>query len=482
MTSTFNRRSFAIRAGWGVLALAGAVGIVLYVRWLVSVDPFARFRPNVREPLGGQIGVRLEDVKLTVFSAEQLIGECKVGRVDVRRDRQKMDLYAIADGRYVGKEGDVRFSGPTAEYDASRGMLRASQGARVWNADMDLTSGEFAYHERQERLIVPGNIRGKLFGGEVIATRLEYFPRTGAYATGPIEWTGEIEALEQEAAQGRRVKWTIKAVGSAKAKGDVEEYQNVEATDGEVLLKAPKVELNRKTDVLKATGRVYYYGLDANLVCDEVTVYRKEKRAVLVGNVTMLVKPEEEERLEVVEIPPFQPVVPEEIARTRPPAPQRTSEEQKKQEEEIRSTKNLRKYPISVHAERIEYWYKKGERHAQISGSPEAFQGLPNDGWRRAWAPKAYYDGEKETLKMISSEGKRDTRVKTSVGDDLVATWFLVSTKKGQENEWEGEGIEGDVIINEEEDRPGGRSGTQPPPAAKPPPLKGDIGRAKRGG
>src|SRR6185503_17951776 len=140
----------------------------------------------------------------------------------------------------------------------------------------------------------------------------------------------------------------------------------------------------------------------------------REKRAVLTGNVSMLVKPKDQEKLEVVEIQPFRPEVPIEVAASRPKPPSGASEAEKKQNEELRSSKTARKYPISIRSEQIEYWYKRGERRATITGSPEARQDFPNGRWRRMKTNKAYYDAEKETLQLVSSESKRDTRVITS--------------------------------------------------------------------
>jgi hypothetical protein len=455
-------------SGVALVALVGS-----YVQWLIAIDPLARFRADAQEPPAFAIG--LGDTKIKSYSQGKLSGEARVARLEVQQDRSRFEFFGVTEGVSYGADGAFHFSGPEGQYDATVKRLRASRGARVWNADMDLQVDGFTVDESQQMLTVPGKVVGRLWDGSVTAEELQYSTADGSYKTGPLTWEGEIELPSGANPQGRRVTWKINAMGSAKAKGDIETYTDVEATDGEVLIKAPTVEVNRKTDVLKATGGVSYYGEDANVLCKEVTVFRKEKRAVLVGDVTMLVKPEDQQKLEVVEIPPFRPTVPDEIAASRPPAPARAEEDQRKQEEEIRSTQNLRKYPVSIHAERIEYWYAKGSRRAEITGSPQAFQGLPSGGWRRAWAPKAFYDGEKETLKMVSTEGKKDTRILTSVGDDLVATWFQVSTKKDAPDEWEGAGIEGEVVVNEEEERPGGNRGNPPPPPARPP-LSGGIG------
>lgn len=458
------------------------VGVGFYTRWLLSTDAFARFRAD-RSPLAGDIGMRLEDVAIKSYRMGKLVVQFHVDRMDVRKDRNHFMLSGVSKGRYFAKDGAVQFSCGEGEYDQGMRRFQGRQGARVWNADLDLSVDNFDYLEDGSRLVVPGRLAGKMFDGAVEADRLEYFSETGFYSTGPIMWTGDILMQGQEGAksgEGQKVKWTVKGVSSAKRRGDIEEYENVHATDGEVIVKAPHVEINRKTDVLVATGRVNYYGLDANVLCDKVTVFRKEKRAILEGRVTMIAKPEEEQKLEEVEIPPYTPTVPDEIAKNRPKPSDTPTEAERKQDEEIRSTENFRKYPAVMAAERIEYWYAKGNRHAVITGKPEAFQAIPDGGWRRAWAPTAYYDGEKEKLKMVSTEGKKDTHFMTSVGDDLFWTWIELSTKKGEENNWEGYGPEGDVVVNEEEGR--NRKGTKnPPPDKTKPPLQGPIGGGKKG-
>lgn len=471
MTLTSNKRVLLVRLLIPVFCFVGVALGAIYVRWLMETDPFAKFRRAAQQV--NPVAVRLEDTAMRMYEGPKLAGQCQVAQIDVMRDRNQFKFYGVTAGLYKGAKGELRFKGPEGQYHAGMRLLKASPGARVWNADMDLSVDGFEYDERRGLLTVPGKVLGHLYDGEVVLNELTYSPATGDYKTGPIAWKGEIE-LSKQTGQGRRVTWNVIADDSD-AKGDIINYSNFQATDGEVILKGPKAEWNRKTDVMHATGRVLYFGLDANVACDEVTVYRKEKRAVLTGNVTMLVKPKDDEKLEVVEIAPFRPAVPEEILKNRPVAPDRASEEQKKQEEDVRSTKNLRKYPISVHAEKIEYWYAKGTRHAEITGSPQAYQELPTGGWRRAWAPKALYDGEKETLRMVSTEGKKDTRILTSVGDDLLATWFQVSTKDNTEDEWEGHGIEGEVVVNEEENRPRKNPPNQKPPPGKPP-LKGGIG------
>jgi hypothetical protein len=199
-------------------------------------------------------------------------------------------------------------------------------------------------------------------------------------------------------------------------------------------------------------------------------IYRREKRAVLTGHVHMLVKPKDQEKLDLSELRPFTPMVPDSIAAKRPAAPpSQESQQQKDLQEELRSSKTLRKYPLHLSADRIEYWYRKGNRHAVITGSPQAMQELPDaDHWRRAWAYKALYNGETEKLDLQSAPGKRDARMKNSLGDDLTAKWFQVSTKENDE-EYEGDEVYGDVAPTGDEDLDTVKGKKPATPTNKPP-------------
>jgi hypothetical protein len=185
-----------------------------------------------------------------------------------------------------------------------------------------------------------------------------------------------------------------------------------------------------------------------------------------------------------VEIPPFKPQVPDDIAKDRPPAPPGKSDDEKKLDDEVRSGKTTRKYPILVLADKVEYWYAKGSRHAVITGSPQARQELAGGRWRYGWTHEAFYDGEKETLRMVSTEGKKDTRVKSSLGDDFVADTATVSTQEDND-EMSADGIvgdfyqEGDEIPSTGGDK--GKTGTGTGDKkgggdVKPPAIKGPIG------
>jgi hypothetical protein len=116
-------------------------------------------------------------------------------------------------------------------------------------------------------------------------------------------------------------------------------------------VQADLIEHNETTDIVTATGNVRYFSPKANVACEKAVIYRKEKRAVLTGSVDMLVKPKNAQtKAEIVEIPPFRPAVPTEVAKNRPAAP---PTQQQKLDEDVQSPKTLRDYPIAITSAKI---------------------------------------------------------------------------------------------------------------------------------
>ena len=62
------------------------------------------------------------------------------------------------------------------------------------------------------------------------------------------------------------------------------------------------------------------------------------------------------------------------------------------------------------------------------------------------------YDGEKDELKMQSSEGKRKTRMVDSLGDDLTAKWISVGTEDDENAEhWEADEVDGKFYSDDQD-------------------------------
>lgn len=444
------------RAALWAGALVSAVGLYQWVLAVLSVDPFAPYRNPLDGPFGGKVSVRMDNVAIRYYSGAQLVGSCFVGRLDLLKDRQSADFYQVRNGLYVGKDGRFEYETDRAQWSSANRRLYVLSGAKIWNKDMNLVAGAFEYSQNTGNLFIEGPIQGRFFDGQVEAKNLLYSVKDGSYRIGPTKWVGLLSLSAQDTGDKPtpKRKWEFESQGTSyPADSNTMIWTDVTATDGEVIVKAARIEHKRKEDVIVATGKVFYYSDKINMSCDKAVVYRKEKRAVLSGNVQMVMKPKDKQKLEVAAFEPYRPVVPDEIAKTRPPAPDPKAPNKKEIEEDIRSGKSLRKYPFTILAENIEYWYGKGNRRAVITGNPQALQDLRDGHWRYIWTNKAFYDGENEKMKMVSSPGKQDTILKNSLGDELTADWIEFSTKEDDET-FTAEKLKGTISSDEEEELP----------------------------
>lgn len=442
----------------------------LWLRAIASIDPFARLKtPSEIAPI---VGIRLEDVDLRHYSGSKLRTQAHVNRVDVRQDRQFLDLYGVSDGVFYSDQGSFKFAADKADWSSATRKIEVTSGAHVYGKDFDLTVSKFFMDAAVSVLRVPGPLVGRLYDGNVKAQNLTYKLASGAYSVGPAEWEGALALATQDGDKSpKRSNWKIKTDGIVTHEGDIDKWPDGEATDGDVLVKADMVERNSKTDVITATGKVRYFSAKTNMTCEKAVIYRKEKRAVFTGNVHLYFKPEDQQSqpLMVVEIPPFRPQVPDDVAKERPAAPPVTDQD-KQLDNDLRSG-DLKKYPVLALSSKVEYWYGKGSRHGIITGNPQARQELPGGRWRHIWTLKGLYDGEKETLRMVSTDGKQDTRALTSWGDDLVCDWFEISTKDG-DDKWTGSHIHGNVSSDDEDIPKTETTKDKPKPTPKPPPEK----------
>jgi hypothetical protein len=455
-----------VKRGLAGIALA-AVGVlgILYVQELAKIDPFARLKQSA-SGLDDRIGIRLENVRMRHYKGSKLMTNAVIDRVDITRDRSRFDLYGVHDGVYRGEKAEVLFSSKEGEWNDVRRVLEVKAGSHIKSKDFDLEVPDFKYTAAYQRLHVPGTIKGKLGDGVAQGSNLLYNLRDRSYSVKSVRWSGELALNLQDTGDPKPTKWDITG-SDMDAKGGKQIFLNGVADSGDTIIKAPHIERDVKTDVVTATGRVYYYSVKANMVCDKVVIYRKEKRAILTGTVEMLVKAKGEQgKVLAVELPPFKPIVPDAIVANRPKPDK--ADDQKKQEDQVRSSENLRKYPIKVFAQRIEYWYGEGNRKADITGTPQARQELPEGGWRHVWAHHARYDGQAETLRLFSDPASQEVQMKNSIGDDLMAKeWFEVSTVENNED-MKGKGIHGSIFGDPEKE-----PDLPTRPATNPPPTKG---------
>jgi lipopolysaccharide export system protein LptA len=426
-------RDWIRNAAWALTGMAAVVGGLVWARDLVRIDPFARLRqPATVEE---EAGIKLTNVRMKHYKRGDLVAQASADELEVRKDRQQFDLVGVRDGLLYKSGEKARFIAERANYNVARQTLEITEGARFANENLDLQTDRLTYDQKTSEVTVPKEITGKLYGGNVRSDDFRFTLGTGAFAGRNGTWSGDpsnLPAMRGLPQIGGATAWIFNAKDYESPDGKTTIWLDATAEDGEVLVKGQRIEHDHATDVITVTGKVEYFSAKANLVCDKAIVYRKEKRADLTGNVRMLFKPKSAQAKPIaMEIPPFRPLVPEQIARDRPAPP---TEAEREADREVHSARNLRDHPVAVAASRIEYWYGEGERRAKITGAPQARQEFPGGRWRHLWTFEAFYDGEKETLRLVGAPGKAETRVITSTGNDATAVEFEVSTQEN--NEW----------------------------------------------
>lgn len=475
------RRS--VRLVSNLLLLSAAIAVaptgIRKLRVYLGQDAFADLKkPASTEP----VGIRMEGVRFRQYSGMKLITYADAKRIDVSRDRRNTKMFGIRDGLYRDGDRVFRYQANHADWDSSWKILKVSGGVRVTNADLNLRAEGVKFESRKKQLTAFGNIKGTVAKGDFVGMNLLYNTKSEAYSIGPVSWTGKLPAkLIQDAPDGVKQRvWNFKAEKTespGNKKPRINKYFDAIATDGEVIVIAAKIEHNRETDEILATGdekspRVQYFSAKSNMIANRALVYRKERRAIFTGDVIMLVKPKKDqnEKPKVEPLPAYQPMVPDQVKAEPGKLKAKPKEQQEKTGDDLRSTKNLRDFPLVMASAKIEYWYAKGSRRAVITGDPQGRQELPESEWRHLWTNVAFYDGELETLKLVSTQGRKDTRMKNSIGDDVVATWLLMSTNEEDER-FTGAQIEGDFADLGNADDP--RNETKTPPTTPPGGLPG---------
>lgn len=422
-------------------------------RYMYS-DALLEFRHSQLDPTPDYF-IRLNNVKMRHYDAHKLVSYAHCDALQMSTDQRKFELNTVHDALYRGDDGEFKYRANHAVYLETGSQMNADGDVHILNKDMDLHSQALSYNGNSGHMTINTHVTGTLKGGKIDADHVDYRLTNGSYRAGPVAFNGPVDlelGLPQESNDPPKpTKWNIQGETMTYSGRDsqIATYSNAVASDGEIILIAPNVVHDRKADVLTAKGRIQYFSAKADLVADQCVVYRKEKRAVLTGNVLMLAKPKSEEdgKPKVEKLPPFQPLTPDQVIGKEP---EKIDETEKKRAENLRETKTIRDFPMVIASAKIEYWYGKGSRRAVITGSPQGRQELPENQWRHMWTNVAFYDGEKERLRMVSTKDKRDTRLKNSIGDDVSANWMEVSTKEG-DDEMSGHGFIGSLAALDED-------------------------------
>jgi len=439
----------AIKTGTS-LALAVVVLPLLYTaaRKFASKDLFGRHGANWTDPFGKNIGSVMDDVDIKVYNGSDKLVSLHADKIEVRRDKVFMDLLNVSDGKIYEKgKPTAFFAAMNAEYDMSNERLVVDRGASLKSTTYDLNAPNLHLDVKTKTVEAKKGIKGTFEGGKLAADflKLNFGGRTSSAKN--VSWKGAAklpttQQVRDLQIRSREVEYT--------ADPDIQVYHDAEASDRDSLMRTKKLTWNRDTDTITMEGACEYYGPEAILVAPKVVVFRKEKRAVATGDVRLLVKPERQKGVVPPSaVPPAQPVLPEGLRQPPVQGPREI-------DEELRSGKTARKYPVVVTCEKVEYTYAKGRKQAIITGSPRARQQMRAGSWREITGPKAIYEEEKEILTILSTDGGRDVRMKNSAGDDLMAQKLVISTTEGKEK-MTGTLIEGVMKVRDDElDREGG--------------------------
>lgn len=469
----------SIRNALITLALVAAVPLAgQQLRKLLQTDAFSMYkRPRGTDP----INLRMKDVKFRNYRGTRLVTSAHAEAIEMSRDRFHTMMRGVEDGVYHDGKRKFRYDAEYADWNSGTRVLDISGGVHIRAESLDLRSPQVTFESRPQLLTAKGGVKGRVLGGRFGAESIRYQAEAEVYEVKLASWSGRIPAkyAQDAPAAVRQREWSLKSDSFRNSKQNprIVTHTNAIATDGEVIVIAPTIVHNQDTDELVATGtdkaQVQYFSAESNMVADRVQVFRKEHRAVFGGKVVMLVKPKDQrdQKPKVEALPAFQPVLPAQVKADRPSADR--SQEEIDRDEQLRNNKSLREYPLVLNAQKIEYWYARGARRAVITGDPQGRQELPDGRWRHLWTNVAYYDGEQEQLRLVSSKGVKDTRMKNSIGDDAVADWMLVSTAEDSE-EFSGAGIEA-VFVDLSGEDPRGTPKTEPknPPPPTPKPKTG---------
>jgi hypothetical protein len=412
---------------------------------------------------GEGVGARMEGVDFDIYKGKDKVLTGYAEQVDIRRDRQFYEMLGVT-GTAGSQANQINFSSDKAQYDAIAREMQMTTGVKITNKDLAVLAPTALYSQKDDTVQMKGTVAGTAFKGKLAAQNVAYNLQKSELQTGPIRWQGQLPQVQDAPPQvNTRTAWDIRSDQRTTIKDGIANFTEVRATDGDVLVRTEAAAHNEKTGVLTCSGKVYFYSEKANFVADSAIVDRKTKRVNLSGNVRMLVKSKEQANL-VEDIPPFRPDVPEEIITSRPiaPAPDEVRQ-QKDLDDALRRSDNFRDYPCMIKAEKVDYFYGKGNRQATITGNPEALQEFPGNRWRRLFAHTAKWNGQTEMLRLESEPGKKTVRVKTSIKDNFIVVWAEISVKEDQTelHDWELMGVEG-IYMADDEDLPA--KGNNPPP------------------
>lgn len=423
-------------------------GLAWCVHRLQQIDPFARLNPFYADAGMGNVLVRFTDTEVRARQLNQLLWRMKVKRADLSRDRQRWLIDGVQEAvLYDNGKPAWRLTAAQAVYEGASRFLQVAD-ARLYGNPVQITCSQATWRDQTRELQCMGIIRGSLRDGEFTAQALRY--RGGEkrlVAEGvrlvmhtslePIAFL-QTEPPKQNASdkqtKTRRVEVEFKRLEEQQGKTRIGE--GLVIRDGDTVMTADRAEQDIEAQVIHATGNLRVTDPRVELSADRLTIELKEKRAILEGNVQILVKPKESQQ-----------------ANAQPTS------------EETRSLKTEMREPVQITCDRAENLYQK--KIITLTGNLKMVQLLKENGKTRTLtAQKAIYNSRTEQVQLVGDVHGVDEK-----GQELTAPEILVSVKEG--DEWLKITQPGKMVIFVEEEE----ETAEETPTPAPPPQQGSVTR-----
>ncbi|GBC96021.1 LPS-assembly protein LptD [bacterium HR16] len=434
-----------------ILALVCIAGLAWCVHRLQQIDPFARLNPLYADAGMGNVLIRFTQTEVRARQLNQPLWRMKVKRADLSRDRQRWLLDGVQEAvLYDDGKPAWRLTAAQAVYEGASRFLQVAD-ARLYGNPVQLTCSQATWRDQKRELQCLGIIRGSLRDGEFTAQALRYLGgekrlvaeevrlvmRTSLEPVAFLQTEPAKQEANEKQTKTRRVEVTFKRLEEQQGKTRIGE--GLVIRDGDTVMTADRAEQDIEAQIIHATGNLHVTDPRVELSADKLTIELKEKRAVLEGNVKILVKPKQSEE-----------------AGAQPAS------------EETRSLKTEMREPVQITCDRAENLYQK--KIITLTGNLKMVQLLKENGKTRTLtAQKAVYNSRTEQVQLVGEVHGVDEK-----GQELIAPEILVSVKEG--DEWlkitqPGKMV---ILVEEEEEETAEEKPTGSQPVSPPsPPQQG---------
>lgn len=431
-----------------VLALICIAGLAWSVHRLQQIDPFARFNPFYAEAGMGNVLVRFTETEVRARQLDRPLWRMSVQRADLSRDHQRWLLDGVRSAvLYDDGQPLWRLKAERALYEGASRLLQV-QGVYLKGKPVQVYCSQATWRDQTRELECLGTIRGALRDGEFTAAAVRYLGKEKRLVAEQVNLTvrtaqSPVAFLQPEPAKPqandrqtktRRVEVTFRRLEEQQGKTRIGE--GLVIRDGDTLMTADRAEQDIEAQVIHATGNLQVSDPRVEISADKLTIQLKEKRAVLEGNVKILVKPKQSEEQNT------QPV-----------------------SEETRSLKTEMREPVQITCDRAENLYQK--KIITLTGNLKMVQLLKEGGkMRTLTAQKAVYNSRTEQVQLTGEVHGVDEK-----GQELIAPEVLVSVKEGEE--WLKITQPGKLVIIVEEEQGTEETPTVQQPTSPTPPQQG---------